>query len=60
MKSERTDRKADRPRMPGTLEMPRQAPPVDRTAAASVAAWDDTGGVEANDFFDTLKDILDL
>ena len=44
-------------RRPTGLGMPQQAPPVDRTAAITSAAYGDTPGIEASSFWDTLGDI---
>ncbi|WP_405016769.1 hypothetical protein OHV05_06405 [Kitasatospora sp. NBC_00070] len=44
-------------RRPATLQLPRQALPVDRTGAAA-GALGATAGVEADGFFDFLKPVL--
>ncbi|MFI6768481.1 hypothetical protein [Streptomyces sp. NPDC050355] len=59
MRTEHTDHDTDRPTQPTTLEMPRQAPPIDRTGTTT-GAYDDTAGVEPDGFLDTLSKILQI
>ncbi|MER7984566.1 hypothetical protein ABTY53_03010 [Streptomyces noursei] len=58
MKFDQTERDVDRPDKPGTLAMPRQTPPIDRTGSTTAGTYNDTGGIEADDFLDTLQRIL--
>ncbi|KPC64247.1 hypothetical protein [Streptomyces chattanoogensis] len=60
MKFDQNERDVERPAKPTTLEMPRQAPPIDRTGHTSAGGHDDTRGVEASDFLDTLTKILQI
>ncbi|MFJ9413125.1 hypothetical protein ACIRPT_03030 [Streptomyces sp. NPDC101227] len=47
---DRIEREADRPQKPASPEMPRQAPPIDRTGTAMPGVTGDTPGVEADGF----------
>ncbi|MFE0193352.1 hypothetical protein [Streptomyces sp. NPDC059008] len=47
------ERATDRPKRPAALEMPRQAPPVDRNGTTP-GAHSDTTGVEADGFLTNI------
>jgi hypothetical protein len=50
---DQTERETERPTRPATLELPRQAPPVDRTGTTPGIAGD-APGVEADGFLTKL------
>ncbi|MFI6768482.1 hypothetical protein [Streptomyces sp. NPDC050355] len=55
------EQEADRAKRPAGPEMPRQAPPIDRTTSATAGAYDDTAGVEPNGFLtDMLARVLPI
>ncbi|MFG2289598.1 hypothetical protein ACGFOU_26440 [Streptomyces sp. NPDC048595] len=60
MKIDRIERDVDRPAPAAALEMPRQAPPVDRNGTTTAGTYGDAAGVEADGFFDTLTKILQI
>ncbi|MFJ9413127.1 hypothetical protein ACIRPT_03040 [Streptomyces sp. NPDC101227] len=58
MKTDRTEHDVDRTARPPTLEMPRQAPPIDRTGTASAGAYGDAAGVEADNVLESIMKFL--
>ncbi len=50
---DRMERATDRPKRPAALEMPRQAPPVDRNGTTA-GGHSDTAGVEADGFLTNI------
>ncbi|MFJ9413126.1 hypothetical protein ACIRPT_03035 [Streptomyces sp. NPDC101227] len=52
--SDQTERETDRPTRTAPLEMPRQAPPIDRTGTAMPGVTGDNPGVEADGFLTKL------
>ncbi|KPC64249.1 hypothetical protein [Streptomyces chattanoogensis] len=61
MMNDRMEQVAEQPKQPATLEMPRQAPPIDRTGHSTPGMYGDNQGVDANGFLtDMLAKVLPI